>query len=342
MAAGLFGCERLNLNSGKSQIAYSCGEGAICVIDEDGRGAKELPNVNVQFRQNLAHSPSINNQGLVVYECDEQICVVDSSAESADSNTAISLTGNIGFNLDIGCCRGFEAPDINNDGLVVMLCHAGNTEICAIKSDGAGFARITSNTSLDDMPVINDEGQIAFVCYPPGQQGVAGRFHHESEICSINVDGSQLRTLTQSTQGSWLPSINNSGQIAYVCKDIIEGDICVINADGSGFINVTNNDNNELNPSINASGRIAFSCYDGEDWEICAVDADGDNFLRLTYNEGDDMEPAINDEGLISFTCFDGELEGGLHDVCVIMDDGADFRKLTSTSISGFGPSISN
>lgn len=340
-AAGLLGCEKLNLTSSKSLISYSCSESAICVIEEDGGKPKELPNVNVQFRQNEAQNPAINKEGQIAYQCDEQICLVNASAEWDDEEAAISLTGEIGFDLDIGCCRGYESPAINNNGLVVMLCHAGNIEVCVINSDGEEFARVTTNTSQDDMPAINDEGQITFVCYPSGQHGVVGKFHHESEICSVNMDGSDFRILTESNQGSWNPDINNSADIAYVCKDIIEGDICVINADGTNLRKVTDNDINEIDPAINSDGRIAFGCYDGEDWEICAVDSDGSDFLRLTYNEGDDMSPAINDEGLISFTCYEGDLEAGQHQICVINDGGTGFNKLTDVTTSGYGPSIS-
>ncbi len=112
-----------------------------------------------------------------------------------------------------------------------------------------------------------------------------------------NLDGSNLRKLTDNTVDDLYPNISPDGsQITFTSE--VDGlwQIFIINPDGTGLKQITTSDTLNAYPDWSHCGQYLF--YEsrvGEVWELYRVGVDGSDPTRLTYNQdGHDWHPATH------------------------------------------------
>ena len=168
-------------------------------------------------------------------------------------------------------------------GQIAFAAHVGDGHdlgnIYLMNADGTGRQKLTDFQFGADLPSWSPEGtQIVFqgsVLLGEGRRGV------QTEIFVINVDGSGLTNLTNTTQDEMDPDWSPDGQKIVFASG--EG-ICVMDVDGGDReVIVPDNDGRSNSaPSWSPDGRrIAFHSFGG-DWQIYLVDPDGENLTRLT------------------------------------------------------------
>ena len=205
------------------QIAYVCNDGSdfeICVINSDGSGFMQLTsNSTSDF------SPTVIHNGIVAYQCDDEICVIN-----IDGTGFMTLTSSPFLDVD---------PEMNSSNQIVYSCFQGagasTSEVCAINADGSGFQILTSAAGFDGAPTINDFGQVVYAC-------------QSDELCRINFDGSgQAGLALTGTANS--ASLSNSGLVAFRCDDGDE-EICIVSLSGAGLLQLTNNTTDDQQPDL--------------------------------------------------------------------------------------------
>ncbi len=126
-----------------------------------------------------------------------------------------------------------------------------------------------------------NQGRVVFTLSAPGGQ----------QIASVNLQGEDLKRLTQSAGTNCWASISPDGKrIAFSSSRDGSFRIYVMNADGSNVHRLTDGSARDIRPAWSPDGkRIAFvSARDGN-CEIYVMDADGSNLKRLSnHSERDD------------------------------------------------------
>jgi len=113
----------------------------------------------------------------------------------------------------------------------------------------------------------------------------------DSDIYSMNLDGSGLTNLTNNAVEDLYPAASPDGsKIAYTSAESGNWDIWIMNSDGSQKDKLTSNKRNDAYPSWSYDMQYLFfeSDRDG-DWEIYRIKTDGSGEKRITHN------PKIND-----------------------------------------------
>ncbi|MCL5985388.1 MAG: thermonuclease family protein [Actinobacteria bacterium] len=113
----------------------------------------------------------------------------------------------------------------------------------------------------------------------------------DSDIYSMNLDGSELVNLTNNTVEDLYPAASPDGsKIAYTSAESGNWDIWIMNSDGSQKDRLTSHGQNDAYPTWSYDMQYLFfeSDRDG-DWEIYRIRTDGSEEKRITYN------PKIND-----------------------------------------------
>jgi PKD repeat protein len=298
--------------SGNNQIAFICRSGPgnnkdLCLINADGSDLQVLHGPN-DISYKSFQDPVINASGQIAFTCarltfERDLCGINS--DGSGFHFIYKTSG--GVSLD--------DHDMNDFGQIAAKCDSSAPSsplpdsICVINFDGSGLKEIGIGTdSADDSntnPVINNLGQIAYVC---------DRFQPKSGICGINFDGSGFHVVAQDASDRRdQPAINNLGQVAYRCQhlDTFEG-LCGSNFDGSGFRvirdSMASNDE-DLEVHINDLGQLVFECENGltsSAESLCRINFNGSNFtvLLAATSSADNIEnPAINNSSIVAFSC---------------------------------------
>jgi len=215
------------------------------------------------------------------------------------------------------------------ESLIVYHCNDGDFEICAIRTDGTGFRKLTNNSNDDVNPAINHTGMIAYICTRNDEHMTA----NHPEICVVDTDGRNLR---QVTDNEALPLvsrfedlvINDRGQIFYICKTETGIEICRVHASGGRApMLVSDNELWESNLAMNSQGNLVFLCFpEGtqftETIEICSMFEDGAGYTVYHAHENYENGPVINDSGYIVSNCErEGRNEPGLCVIDVLYSD---------------------
>jgi TolB protein len=160
-------------------------------------------------------------------------------------------------------------------------------------------------------------------------------------ISTINVDGSQLRKLTNSddTDPSWSP---DGKQIAFWSWRNNEGDIYIMNANGSALHRLTSLGGVYSGPSWSPDGKqIAFAASKDKNIDIYVMDADGSNVRRLTNELRDDDRPTWSPDGKqIAFASGQLQGESCQAELHVMNSDGSNQRRVAERYLVcglGFG-----
>ncbi|MCH7688099.1 MAG: PD40 domain-containing protein [Planctomycetes bacterium] len=146
-------------------------------------------------------------------------------------------------------------------------------------------ARSTART-----PCITPDGKrVVFTLSAPGGQ----------QIASVNIEGADLRKLTQSTGTNCWPAVSPDGK-KIVFSSSREGSfsLYVMNADGNNVQPLTQSQFRDMRPAWSPDGkRIAFTSVRDGNHEIYLIDSDGTNLMRLTHHPDRDDYPAWHPNG---------------------------------------------
>ncbi len=156
-----------------------------------------------------------------------------------------------------------------------------------VNADGSGLTKIVGmndNVNYEKSPAWSPDGtKIAF----------EGWWAGETNIYLVNVDGSNLQKLTNTTAFDYSPVWSPDGKkIAFISNRDGNKEIYVMNADGSNLVNLTSNQADDIYPVWSPDGtKIAFMSYRDGNWEIYVMNADGTNLVNLTNNLARDQYP---------------------------------------------------
>ncbi len=152
------------------------------------------------------------------------------------------------------------------------------------------------------------------------------------DIFSIDLDGSGLTQLTESTDKDAYPAVSTDGKkIAYTSDINGFWQIMVMDWDGRNKIQLTNDPVRSGYPTWSFDGRyIFYEVYKDGDWEIYRMNNDGSGRKRLTFNAGaDDWHPFAHPYQYR--VIFESGVVG--HEEIYIMDhDGDNIERLSESS----------
>jgi TolB protein len=169
---------------------------------------------------------------------------------------------------------------------------------------------------------------------------------HDSQIWTMDLDGSNKRPLTSTRGHSWAPRLAPDGRRflfssvapgAHTSHDPTGGgtstspgnhDIYIANADGSEIVNVTSSFNSWDNGwSWSPDGKwIAFSSDRDGNWELYKMTATGDSITRLTNDAKSDGWPTWTPDG--KSIVFSSDRTGNW-ELYSMNDTGAGVKQLT-------------
>jgi len=179
----------------------------------------------------------------------------------------------------------------------------------------------TKGVGTNYLPVFSPDGkQIAFMS---GRDG-------NPEIYAMNVDGSNLRRLTNNSAGESSPTWSPSGsQIAFTSDRTGKAQIYVMNsADGSGVRRLTVNESEADRPTWSPPpfNEIAYAASTGR-YDIKVLEVSTGQSRQLTFGEGSNEGPAWAPGG--RHLAFTSTRAGGRTQVFTIGRDGRGLRQIT-------------
>jgi TolB protein len=180
----------------------------------------------------------------------------------------------------------------------------------------------TKGVGTNYLPVFSPDGkQIAFMS---GRDG-------NPEIYAMNVDGSNLRRLTNNQAGDSSPTWSPSGaQIAFTSDRSGKAQVYVMNsADGSGVRRLTVNESEADRPTWSPPpfNEIAYAASTGPGYDIKVLVVSTGEVKQLTFGEGSNEGPAWAPGG--RHLAFTSTRAGGRTQVFTIGRDGRGLRQIT-------------
>jgi TolB protein len=179
----------------------------------------------------------------------------------------------------------------------------------------------TKGQGTNYVPVFSPDGtRIAFMS---GRDG-------NPEIYVINVDGSNLRRLTNHPAGDGTPTWSpNGAQIAFVSDRTGTPQIYLMGADGSNVRRITMNESWADQPTwSSAFNEIAYAGRTGSGYDIKIYDIASGVARQITFGEGSNERPAYAPNG--RHLAFASTRSGGTQ-IFTVGRDGKDLRQVTRT-----------
>jgi Tol biopolymer transport system component len=234
---------------------------------------------------------------------------------------------------------GFGAPAAHaafpgSNGRVAFVSDRdGNKEIYTMNPDGTDQRRLTSNSTLDESPVVSPDGRrIAFTSLRNGNL----------EVYAMNADGTGQTNVSNSPGADLKPAFSPDGRIAFVStRDSGNLEIYAMNADGTGQTRLTTDAGFDDSPTFSPDGRrISFSSTRASgDHEIYTMATDGSDVRRLTSTSYADFSPSYSPDGAkIAFT---SDRNGTDNEIWVMDVNGAGQTPLTASAGDDAFPSFS-
>ncbi len=139
------------------------------------------------------------------------------------------------------------------------------------------FAAIDDEMGADDThPVWSpDSSQIAFTSWRTGN----------ADIWLVNVDGTGLRNLTESTEQNSNPSWSPDGQRIVFNTQLVDGnrEIYIMNASGGGAVNLSNHPTADSRPTFSSTGEwILFESRRSGKAELYIMRPDGSDVRQVS------------------------------------------------------------
>ena len=201
--------------------------------------------------------------------------------------------------------KGAEHPAWSADGQLVSFTTTHRDIIIFNLDTGAEVANITLPSDIEyPAPLSPDGGQLALSYDQTGEL-----YSSTQDICLINIDGSNLRCLTQTgraTCPSWSP---NGSQLIFSQTDGQGAtNIYTINTDGSGLRQLTYGGKHTC-PAWSPDGQLIayYSRPNQRDITVYVMQADGSQPRALAFNQGIDLgAPSWSPDGS-ALTVFGGD-----------------------------------
>ena len=152
----------------------------------------------------------------------------------------------------------------------------------------------------------------------------------KADVCVMDIEGDQLKNLTQSPGvdevGSWSP---DGSKIVFFSNRDGNGEIYVMGSDGKNQVNLTNHPALDAAPSWSPDGtKIAFQSNREEDQDdIYVMNPDGANVVNLTRHPWDDQAPVWSPDG--RWIAYHALRVGKLPDIYVMDANGDNQKQLT-------------
>jgi TolB protein len=179
--------------------------------------------------------------------------------------------------------------------------------IYTINPNGSGKTKVTNTyVSGDPIDFSPDGKKFTYTSYEGFNDGSPTGPQKDSEIYTINVDGTGKFQLTNNKRGNWGSSYSPDGKrIAYSHWDGHDDEIYTIKVDGTGKFQLTNNSTNDFTPSYSPNGKkIVFSGEHEKQFrpwtytaDIYTMGVNGKNRVKLTNNATYDAFPDYSPDG---------------------------------------------
>ena len=182
--------------------------------------------------------------------------------------------------------------------------------------------------------VVNIDYQIKRIVFVSDKNG-------NEDLYSMNLDGSDLKQLTDSPGSELYPAVSKDGKkIAY--SSDINGiwQIMVMNWDGTDKKQLTFGAERSGDPAWSFDNKfIYFEKFIEENWEIYKMDSNGNNLKRITINPVyDDWHPYGHPSEYKIL--YEAGISGD-YDIFIMNDDGSDNKLLLDVPFKKRVPSIS-
>lgn len=126
---------------------------------------------------------------------------------SSDSALIYQVDGSDPAEAEFRESRGSQSPD----GTLVAYVNTsdGDADIFVARADGTQERRLTRNDDIDNFPSWTADGKrLVFASARSGKW----------QVYSMNLDGNDVKQLTDHKIGAWWPSVGTKGQIAFLTK----------------------------------------------------------------------------------------------------------------------------
>lgn len=246
----------------------------------------------------------------------------------------------------------------------------GVKEIWSMDFDGANQKQLTSFRSISMMPGVSpDNTRLAFTSYTKGQPRIyvmsletfrylpffnpeasmnatpsftpdgrrilfSSTFSgHSAQIYSANVDGTDIRRVSNSRAIEVEPKVNpkTGADLVFVSGRGGLQQIYKMNMDGADVERLTNGEGEAANPAWNPDGiHIAFKWTKGfapGNWNLFVMDVASRETVQLTYGAGRNENPTWAPDG--RHLVFSSN-RGGSNQIYTMLGNGKELRQLTT------------
>jgi TolB protein len=247
----------------------------------------------------------------------------------------------------------FPSYSPTGDRLVVNDEKAGilHNSILMMKADGSERAVLYGDPQRSALaPAWSPDGKRIAAGIGRFFQGVQGA--STADIAVMNMDGKDVRVLTDGSANYGLPSWSPDGrQVVFRLAGKDRNGLVIADVATGALRTLTAGAAHDNFPSWSPSGdRIAFTSDRDGDYEIYTIRIDGTDLRRLTNSPGNDAHNSWSPDGeWIVFTSARGGFkdESALHpfnpqpygDLYVMRSDGSDVRMLTDDQFEDGTPS---
>jgi len=199
----------------------------------------------------------------------------------------------------------------------------GDFEIYLLNLETLDVSKITDSDNLHVSPSFSPSWS------PDGKQIVfeSGGFL-DSQICSMNLDGTSRVCLSNNPGGDKDPTWSPDGKkVAFVSYGDGDAEIFIINSDGSNQIQLTNNNCRDANPTWSPdSNQIVYESDCERTEDIYIMNDDGSEIKKLTDNYLSNTNPQFSRDGNQIFYYSEGPLGTGIY---AMKPDGTENHRLT-------------
>ena len=219
-------------------------------------------------------------------------------------------------------------------GTLALVTESSNSglDISTIRSNGTGFAQLTSDARSDVDPAWSpDKKRIAFASDREGS----------FEIYSMNSDGTNQVRLTNNLAIDRNPAWSPDGaRIAFESDRSGNFEVYVMDADGTNQVRLTENNGADIGPAWSPDGtRIAFASDRAGLFSIFAMKSDGSEVTRLSFAALADSRPTWSPDG--TRIAFSGAISPASSAIYVMKSDGSERTGVTNALINSSGPAWS-